>query len=206
MINPFKRKPKTKLLNGHQVIEAFKFNGVQYYELKDIFDIPCQRAFVLRDFMEELQMRTTREFLQAHVTAVQNILSNPKSINVTDLGRLNQQLQERLNMIVDAEIVYKLASVYYFDESEQPYMYNFKHGLEKIQAWKRANEDMSFFYLEPVKALCNLPILLNEDLQAYLQIQARVTKKQLENIFIHLSESDRKKDFAQTLMSQGLLE
>lgn len=200
--NPFKRKPRTKLLNGHQVIEAFRFDGVQYYELKDIFDVPCQRAFVLRDFMEELQMRTTREFLQAHVTAVQNILSAPKTINIPELARLNNQLQERLDMIVDAEIVYKLASVYYFDSSEQPYTYNFKHGLEKIKAWKRANEDMSFFYLEPVKALCNLPLLLKDDLQAYLLIQAKMTNKQLESIFTHLSESDKKKDFAQTLMSQ----
>lgn len=201
--NLFRHRNKAKLLNGHQVIEAFKFGGIQYYELKDIFDIPCQRAFTLRDYMEELRMRCTREFLQAHVTAINNILSAPKTINIPELARLNQQLQERLDMIVDAEIVYKLASVYYFDASEQPYTYNFKHGLEKIKAWKGANEDMSFFYLEPVKQLCNLTILLEDDLQAYLTVQAKMTAKQLENIFTHLSESDKKKDFAQTLISLG---
>ena len=201
MLNPFKRKPITKLLNGHQVVYAFTLNGVKYYELQDIFEIPCQRAFCIRDYIEELQMRCTREYLQAHVTAVQNILSAPKSINIPELAKLNQQLQERLDLIIDAEIVYKLASVFYFDESENPYNYSFKYGLKKIAQFKKS-ENLDFFSLGPIKKLADLSLILGEDLQTYLMVAQKMTKKQLENIFTHLSQTDKKKDFATILMSQ----
>lgn len=111
----FNKKQKYKLLAGHQVLEAFTFKGVKYFELQDILEIPCKRAFAIRDIFEELQMRCTREYLQAHCTAVTNILSNPKSLNIPELARLNMQLQERLDLIIDTEIVYKLAAIYYFD-------------------------------------------------------------------------------------------
>jgi len=202
MINLFKRKPKHQLLNGHKVVEAFKYQGVQMYELYDIFDIPCERAFAIRDYMDELQMRCTREFLQAHVTAVNNILSDPKSINITKLAKLNQQLQERLDLIIDAEIVYKIASVYYFDKTENPYTYSYKYALEKIRKWKQGDV-MDFFLLEPVKKLANLTVLLEGDLRAYLMVVEKMTRQQLEHIFTNLSESDKKKDFAEILTSQS---
>ena len=199
----FKRRPRTKLLNGHQVIEAFKFNGTQYYELIDIFDIPCERAFAIRDYMEELSMRCTREFLQAHVTAVQNILSGQKTIDIPKLAKLNLQLQERLDFVIDADIVYKLSAAYYFDASEDVYKFNYKYAQKKAREWKEANGDYSFFLLEPVKALKDLPLLLKDDLVLYLTMQAKVNQKHLANIFTTLSESDKKKDFVQTLTSEG---
>jgi len=201
MINIFKRKPKHKLLDGHKVIEAFKYQGVQYYELYDIFDIPCERAFALRDYMEELQMRCTREFLQAHVNAVNNILCAPKTINIPELAKLNQQLQERLDLIIAPEIVYKIASVYYFDKTENPYTYSYKYGLEKMKKWKQSDM-MDFFLLPPVKKLANLTVLLEDDLRVYLTVAAKMTRKQLDNIFTNLSESDKKKGFAEILTSQ----
>jgi len=199
--NLFAYRKQFRLIEGHQVIEAFKIDGIQYYEFQDIYDIPCGRAFAIRDILEELSMRTTRPFLQAHVTAVQNILSNPKTINIPELAKLNQQLQERLDLIIDTEIVYKLASIYYFDDSEKPYEHSFKYGIEKINKWKR-KDDMDFFMLEPIKKLANLTVLLPEDLQVYSMVAQKMTNKQLDNIFTHLSESDKKKDFAQTLTSQ----
>jgi hypothetical protein len=201
-LNIFHKKPKYKLLQGHQVIESFEYKGVKYFELQDILEIPCQRAFAIRDYFEELQMRCTREFLQAHCTAVTNILSNPKTLNIPELAKLNMQLQERLDLIIDAEIVYKLASVYYFDESENPYIYNYKYGLNKITKWKEGNDELSFFLLEPVKKLANLSVLLEGDLANYLNVVKKITQKHLADIFTNLSESDKKKDFAQILTSQ----
>jgi len=199
--NLFAHRNRTRLMQGHQVKEAFIYNGTQYYELVDIFDIPCQRAFACRDYLEELQMRCTREYLKAHVTAVQNILSGP-SINISKLATLNQQLQERLDLIIDTETVYKLASVYYFDASENPYNYSYKYGLEKIQSWKGAGEALDFFSLEPVRSLAGLTILSGEDLKVYLMVETKMNRRQLENIFTTLSESDKKKEFAQTLIPQ----
>jgi len=198
----FHKKLKYKLLQGHQVIEAFTHKGVKYFELQDILEIPCQRAFAIRDIFEELQMRCTREFLQAHCTAVNNILINPKSINIPELAKLNMQLQERLDLIIDTEIIYKLSAVYYFTENENPYNFNWKYGYEKIVQWKKNDDKLAFFLLPPVKKLANLSILLEDDLNNYLRVVRKITQKHLADIFTNLSENDKKKDFAQILMSQ----
>jgi len=202
MKNPFRRTKKTILRDGHQMRYVFTYGGTKYYELVDIFDMPCQRAFAARAVMEELNMRTTKEYLIAHVTAINNILAAPKTINIPQLAKLNTQLQERLELIHDSATVYKLAAVYFFDETENPYNYSYEYGFEKIAKWKKAGDSLSFFLLEPVKNLAGLTVLSDEDLSTYLMIQEKVNKKHLDGIFTMLSESDKKKDFATTLQAQ----
>ena len=78
----------------------------------------------------ELSMRCSHEYLLAHTTAVDNILNDKKNIKITELARLNMFLKERLELIVEGEIIMKLASVVFFDENEKPYEYNYKYNLE----------------------------------------------------------------------------
>ena len=129
------RAPKWDVKEQHQIVEAFKWDGVQYYQFKDINALMSGRAFTAIDFYNELSMRCTREFLTAHTTAVDNML-NSKEINLTDLAVLNKQLKERLEMILIPDQVLKVASVVYFDETESPYSYDYKYNHEKIKAWK----------------------------------------------------------------------
>ena len=120
--------PTWDVKNKHQIVKAFKLDGVQYYQFKDINNTMSGRAFAALDFYNELDMKCNRDYLLQHTEAVDALLSDPKKINVGELYNLNKQIKERLEFILVPDIVYKLASVVYFDESEAPYDYDYQYG------------------------------------------------------------------------------
>jgi hypothetical protein len=146
-------------------------------------------------------MRCTREFLQAHSTALLNCINNKNGIQITELSKLTTQLKERLDLIFDVELVYKLASVIYFDENESPYNYDFKYNLEKIKKWKELK--LSDFFLQvPMSSIIPLTDLSEQDLDIYMEVSKKINKHHLESIFTMLSEKDKKQDFYKTIASQ----
>lgn len=184
----------------HRIVEAFNCGGVQYYEFDDAFNVPCARMFAAMNYYAELQMRCTREFLQAHCAAVNNSLKNPKTIDITKIVLLTQQLEERLNLIFDHEILYKLASVIYFDKSENPYSFDYKYALQKVQAWKKEKVE-DFFLSQPLRKFIPLKDMSESDLLNYMKIAELMQEQQLASIFSMLSEKDKKKDFFNKLQS-----
>lgn len=199
------KKQKTpfqlQLKAEHKVVFAFEADGVKYYEFDDANSIPCDRAFCALAFYEEMQMRCTREFLKAHCQATEDAINNKNGISITNLAKLNQQLKERLELIFEPELIYKLASVVYFDESESPYSYDFKYGLQKIQAWKKGNIG-DFFLSQPIRKLMPQTDLSKADLETSSKIVKLLTKQQLENIFMISSAKSKRTALFRSLESQ----
>jgi hypothetical protein len=175
----FKREPKFEVDEKHKVVPAFEMDGVQYYQFADINNMMTGRAFVAMDYYNELSMRCTREYLVEHCDAMEKVLSGD-SINVINIAQLHTQLKERLEMILQPDIVYKIASVVYFDESEQPYTYDFKYNQKKIEQWK--SKGMDFFLQIPLNELIPSLDLSEVDLKNYMIVADKVNRKHLENI------------------------
>lgn len=118
--------PKPKVWNleeGHVIVPAFIDRGVQYYELKDVFNTFSKRALSAIQVYDEWDMRLNRQDLLDFILAFDNILRNPKEINLTAMVQVVGMLKERVNFPVPTEdMIYKLAAVRYFDENESPYM------------------------------------------------------------------------------------
>ena len=102
---------------------------------------------------------------------------------LVNIAQLNIQLEERLTMILDPDIVYKIASVVYFDDSEQPYTYYYKYNQKKIADWKADGVD-GFFLQLPLDNLIPHLRLSEVDLQAYLKVANQINKQHLETISI----------------------
>src|SRR5689334_9453918 len=118
---PFTRKLKSFLVeNQYKVVEAFKLEGVTYYMFEDQFNLPAGRGLCALTIYEEFNMRTTREYLEAHVRATE-ILLNSNPIKLTAIAQINQNLKERLNLALFPDHIYKLASVVFFDKTESYY-------------------------------------------------------------------------------------
>lgn len=180
----FERKPKL----DHPIEKVFNIEGVNYYQFKDISKIPCLRAFTKSDVYAELDMRCTREFLVSHCKAVKKLLSNSKQINITQVAILTQQLEERLEMIYEVDIIYKIASVVFFDKSENPYEYDDLHGREKIAIFKRyARKNDGFFFETLFKRLLNTKNTSDKDLQTYMMVGEKITRVHKDNISTILS-------------------
>lgn len=175
----FENKPKFEVKEEHQISKAMIIDGVQYYQFADINNMMTGRAFVCMDYYNELNQRCTRDYLEKHCKKVEEILSSGQ-INIQSLAQMNIQLKERLEMIVDPDIIYKIASVVFFDKSEQPYTYDFKYNQRKIENWKKLGAD--FFLQIPLKKLIPSLDLSTADLQNYLKAGQAINKKHLEVI------------------------
>jgi len=185
------KKPLFEVDEKHKVKKAMIIDGVQYYQFEDINNMMTGRAFTAIDYYNELSMRCTREYLTEHCEAMESILSK-ESISVLDIAKLHQQLKERLTMIIDPDIVYKIASVVFFDKNEQPYAYDFKYNQKKIQEWKKLGTD--FFLHIPLNDLIPALDLSEADLVTYMNVAQNLNTKHLANISTLKSAMDRKVD------------
>lgn len=168
------KKKIWNLQEGHVVVPAFVSGGVQYYKLNDLFNTFCLRALEALDLYDQIGMRTDREYLIAHTKKTDEILSG-KSINIGDFAQMNNNLKERLNFIIPPqELIYRLAAVAYFDESESPYKYDEKYGREKIERWKKADDIEDFFLSRHIRDLLPFPDISEDILKNSLRIQQKI--------------------------------
>lgn len=198
----FSRKPKFSLQNDHIVVEAFKCGGVTYKQFDDAFNVPYERALTALTFYEELRMRTTRDFLILHCKAVESILSNPKKIDIIQLAKLHLQLKERLEWIIEPDLLYKLASVIFFDENESPYIYDFKYGQKKIAHWKKHSEMNAFFLQTPIVKLVPFLKGCEIDFLGYSKVVDQLNKTYLDSIITNLSPEVMNSASVKDLMSR----
>ena len=192
-------KPEFHIKPEHRTVEAFTSNGITYYCFDDNLQLPHDRFFSAMQFYEELKMKCSRDYLLAHVQAVDDAINN-KNIQLTKIIQANNNLRERLEFIFEPDIAYKLASVVFFDHTENPYEYDFKYGLEKIERWKK--EKVSDFFLQmPIRKLIGLGGLSEADLEHYTQVGRQMTKAHISALSSTLSEESKKKEFYKTLES-----
>lgn len=176
----FEKKPELK----DPTEKAFSINGKGYYEFTDISKMKNQRALAIQDFYNELSMRCDREFLISHTDAV-NAALDSKNIDIYKMKTLNMQLKERLEMIYERDIIYKIASAIFFTKNENPLDYDDLAGREKIALFKEqdANDpSMGFFFGTLFKSLIGQTDISEADLATYMTVGEAVKKEHLATI------------------------
>jgi len=176
--------PKTDVI----IEEAFKVGGKTYYQFADLNNLPYKRGLMAFAIYNELDMRCTREYLLLHTDALNTILSKPE-INVFDIKRLNDQMKQRLSLETDVELMYKLASVAYFDKNENPEDYDSKYNEKKIADWKQNASVEAFFLSKPLMELIPYLNNANENLNAFSELNTELNKVHLDAIRIMNSKS-----------------
>lgn len=181
-----KSEPKWPKDFQYPIEFAFAWEGVNYYAYTNAMNVPYQRAFVALDYIEEFNMRVTREYLETFTAAIKSeFAQNP--INVTEVVRLINNLEERLGWVVAIDTVYKLASVTFFTEEENPMNYDLMYNKKKIDAWKKS-DSLGFFLAMPLEQLTIFSKFSTEELQDYLRGQAVKMLMQLEYLRNSLSK------------------
>lgn len=171
--NIFKKSVKQLFPNTEVIIEeAFKIDGTTYYRFADLNNLPYKRGLMAYAVYNELDMRCTREYLVLHADALNTILSKPE-INVFDIKKLNDQMIQRLQLTTDIDLMYKLASVAYFDKNENPESYDTAYCEKKIAQWKKHASVEAFFLSQPLQEL--IPFLNNVDVD--LNIYSELNKE-----------------------------
>jgi hypothetical protein len=145
---------------------------------------------------EEAQMRTTKEVLKLHVDATEKILTS-QTIDIFAMKKLNDQLKDRLDHVIASDTVWKLASVVFFDETENPYDYDYKYGIEKIKLWKKEKDIANFFLNTPINKLLPYLDMSEQDLAIYMKVGEQLTKEQIKTLSEYTSKTGVNKDLFQ---------
>lgn len=193
-------KPIFNLHTNHHVELAFICDGTEYFHFTDTFNIPCERGLDALAIYEEMNMRCTRDFLLAHTEAVDAVFKVKGGINLSDLIQLNSNLKERLQFIHHPDIIYKLASIMYFDKSENPYRYDNKYAQEKIKKWKK-QKMMDFFLSIPIGNLIPSLKQSEEDFNLISQVVMKMEGVHLQKIISILSSQGQKTNSSKALES-----
>ncbi len=182
---------------------AFTASGIDYYEPAPenggLQILPWLRALTLHQYYDELRMNVDREYLIKHADTVELVMKGPKDKpkrkfgfdDLNELSKLNNMLKERLNFIYTPDLIYKVASVVFIDEAEDPNKYDEAHNRKKIESWKK--EGLANFFLnEPVQRL--IPFLNSSplDIQNYGEMVEKLQKamdKELHNSFLNGQET-----------------
>jgi len=174
----------------HPTDYLFTLDGLKHYRYKDISKTNCQRMFAANDYYNELSMRCSREYLLEHTKAMDVILSD-KSIDIQKISQLNLQLKERLDMIHESDMIYKIASVIIFDVNENPYDYDFKYGQEKIERFKKKAQSDPMFLIKLFKITVGSPNMSDTDLLMYMEVGSKINQEHLEVISTIMSRNTK---------------
>jgi hypothetical protein len=174
--NHNRKDPKKLFPNQPHMIEyAFSIAGTDYYRFNDIFNLPYERGLMALAVYEESRMKCSREYLEKHVETVRDLLRSGK-IDIFKINQLNEQMNERLNLALDVDLLYKLASVVFFDDKENPVLYESEYCRKKITFWKENKGVADFFLQTPLREL--IPFLTNVDfdLDTYSRLNEDLNK------------------------------
>lgn len=166
--------------NKYRIEYAFSSGGTKYYQFADITNLPYERGLTALQVYNEVEMRCSVDFLKQYTKAVDEILTNGKQIDIFALKGLNEMLKQRLSLSVNVDLLYKLASVVYFDKTENPAVYEQDYAAKKIAKWRKDKGVNDFFMQKPLKEL--MPFLTNvgSDLQAYSDLTAELEQIHFE--------------------------
>ena len=105
--------------------------------------------------------------------------------------QLNDQLKQRLELPKEPDLMYKLASVVFFDQHENPLVYEFKYGENKIKFWKKNTTLTDFFLQKPLRELIPYLEYAGENLETFSQMTENANQEHLDKILPMLSDVQR---------------
>lgn len=161
--------------NKYRTEYAFTCGGTKYYRFADITNLPYERGLMALNVYNEVEMRCSRGFLVHYADTIDKLLHEQK-IDIFKIQQLNEVLKQRLTMTTDTDLLYKLASVCFFDKSENPAVYEPAYAEKKIAKWRKDKGVRDFFMQKPLLEL--MPFLQNvdTDLDIYSQMCEELNK------------------------------
>jgi hypothetical protein len=168
---------------GHQVVQAFEWQGKTYYKFANEYNLPWERMQVAVGLIEEDRLRVDAGYVQATLAAVKEQLDKRKT---GEAYKWLNALEERLSWPFDVDLVYRLAAVVFFDESENPYGYDAAYAYSKIQAWRLADREAEqlrrFFSLLGLEHYLGPLTDAGIDLKPYSEAQRKIKLSQLSQL------------------------
>jgi hypothetical protein len=149
---------------------VFEVEGKRFYRYINELEMPAQRALSASDFYTELEQKIEKEYLSVLFDTINDCVNAGK---VSEIAVLTRYAQERLNHITHLGLMYKLASVMYIGEDENPEVFDMIVAQKKIAFWQAHTKDLDAFFLQmPIGAYIPFLRAYEQNLATYSQMQA----------------------------------
>jgi hypothetical protein len=223
MINPFKKKAPEPVkqeipISNKPIVEegnivwsgeksnyplpyAFTLNGTRYFNYTSLSSIPTYRALAIQTYFKEAQEGLDLVKIKAFNSAIK---ASANKGNLEDVFKFASWIEESVRHIYHPDIYYKLASIWYLDESENPVYYDYEYNRRKIASWMKGgiSAELDFFYSTAIKEwIPDLPSS-TEDLEVYLKTLRAIQLNQIQDILAKPYRNQLTKDSLNYLNSQ----
>lgn len=155
---------------------AFECNGVKYYRAIKDFTLPVGRYKWVDAFLYEVDIRMKLSTLKAFVSKLKKCLDGSTgTLNIGEAWKIVHNIETRCELAFEPETVKRLASVIYFDETEDLSDYDMEYGQKKIKSWEEAG-NYDFFLTRPIGELFNVNEHSKTYLLKYIQTAEQIIK------------------------------
>lgn len=187
-VNPKDYFPDSKYI----IIYAFTVGTRHYFRFDDPLSTGYHRALQTLVYYKEVDMNIDREFLKVHTEAIDNLFNKTSMVvdDLLEIKKLNDHLKQRLALPKEPELMYKLASVVFFDQFENPEVYEFKYGEAKIRSWKKTTIK-DFFLQMPLMELIPYLKFAGENIELFSRMASSHTTEYLESLSRLLSDAQK---------------
>lgn len=178
----FKKKISEGIYNLHhpemagKTEFAFECNGVKYYKAVKDYILPVGRYKFIDQKLSEAEIRMDLKTLKAFIVELEKSLDGSKgTINLGKAFETIYKMKTRCELAFEPETIKRLASVVYFDETEDLRDYDEEYGNKKIASWDKA-EFIGFFLTKPIEELLNLRGISETSLAKYIKDSEQILK------------------------------
>lgn len=140
-------------------------HGVQYYRFAKEINMPYGRYQMVQTYFLEHELKLSFKLFKQYIQSIKDF------VNVGKLDKVMEtilKMEARAELAFSPEQAYNLASIVYFDETEDLYKYDLTYNKKKIARW-REDGDLGFFYTEPLSELLGLKNFSEQDLAVYIK-------------------------------------
>ncbi len=151
---------------------AFEIDGKEFYQFKNMLDMPAPRYQRIQEFIREAEMRITSKELNETIELVKDALNKGK---VTDAIVLLTIIENLSNLYIETDTFYRLFTCLFFDLEEDITDYDFDYNDDKIKLFK-SQPATAFFFNQPMKRYLPQIDISEADLEVFLK-QTKVSEQ-----------------------------
>lgn len=156
---------------------AFECKGKKYYRMTQEFRMPTGRYKFLDAYLQEHEMRMDLNMLNAYIDKIEAVLNGKAGIiKLSDIAVTCHNMRTHARLGFMPENIQRLASVVYFDDTEDLRDYDPNYGKKKIQDWL-SDGKYAFFLTRPIDELLNIRGISVESLAAYISQQSEIIQE-----------------------------
>lgn len=156
---------------------AFTSGGRKYYRFISEYQMPTGRYKWVMNYLREVDLRMDLATMKAYMAEIIKCIDgSKKQIDLINVFKVVTAIQSRLELAFEPETIKRLASVTYFDDSEDLSDFNMAKGEEKRKWWDKHNT-LDFFLTSPIGELLGMKGISLESLQVYIQETTEILKE-----------------------------